>query len=87
MQYLKRKRYSQADISARYTLYYVRNHHLRIAHAYAGLDVPELDRVKVPGAPNTKRAMHFYMKAAKQGRFLGAKTLSFQDEFEEHAEN
>ena len=39
--------------------------------AYAGLDVPELDRVKVPGAPNTKRAMHFYMKAAKQGRSLG----------------
>jgi len=35
------------------------------------LDVPELDRVKVPGAPNTKRAMHFYMKAAKQGRSLG----------------
>lgn len=43
----------------------------RIAHAYAGLDVPELDHVKVPGAPNTKRAMHFYMKAAKQGRSLG----------------
>jgi len=43
-----------------------------IAHAYAGLDVPELDRVKVPGAPNTKRAMHFYMKAAKQGRPVSA---------------
>ena len=43
----------------------------RIAHAYAGLELPELENVKIPGAPNTKRAMHFYMKAAKQGRLLG----------------
>ena len=44
---------------------------IRIAHAYAGLELPELENVKIPGAPNTKRAMHFYMKAAKQGRLLG----------------
>eukprot|EP00435_Cladocopium_sp_Y103_P028877 s896_g7.t1 len=43
-----------------------------IAHAYAGLELPELDNVKIPGAPNTKRAMHFYMKAAKQGRPVSA---------------
>lgn len=43
-----------------------------IAHAYAGLELPELENVKIPGAPNTKRAMHFYMKAAKQGRPVSA---------------
>lgn len=43
-----------------------------IAHAYAGLDLPELNNVKVPGTPNAKRALHFYMKAAKQGRPVSA---------------
>ena len=52
----------------------------RIAHAYAGLDLPELNNVKVPGTPNAKRALHFYMKAAKQGRSLGVRVLQTGDE-------
>ncbi|CAJ1353231.1 unnamed protein product [Effrenium voratum] len=42
-----------------------------LAHAYAGLGVPE-PGVQVPGAPNTNRALHFYSLAAKQGRPVSA---------------
>jgi TPR repeat protein len=43
-----------------------------VAHGYAGLDCAELDAVKIPGSPNEKRALHYYMLAAKQGRPVSA---------------
>jgi len=43
-----------------------------VAHAYAGLNVPELSNIKIPGAPNEARALLYYGLAARQGRPVSA---------------
>lgn len=43
-----------------------------VAHAYAGLNVPELSNIKIPGAPNEARALQYYGLAARQGRPVSA---------------
>jgi len=42
------------------------------AHAYAGLECPELEGVDVPGVPNQARALQYYQMAARQGRPVSA---------------
>lgn len=43
-----------------------------VAHGYAGIAVSELDGVDIPGAPNDRRALHYYTLAAAQGRPVSA---------------
>ena len=59
--------------------------HLRVAHAYAGLRMPELSNVEIPAAPNDGLAFKYYVLAAQQGRMLGCTfipsgTLELSDE-------
>lgn len=43
-----------------------------IAHGYAGVACAELEGVQVAGSPNDRRALHYYMLAAQQGRPVSA---------------